>query len=64
MIAVKRIIQSCLLLLVLFFLMIEPVTGTGCNAHLPPKGTMVTRLGSVYCVHTLRLFDLIIVRAH
>ena len=49
MIVIDRIVQKQILLLVLLFLMIEPVTGMGCNLLVPPKGTMVTPLGSVYC---------------
>ena len=49
MIVIDRVIQKQILLLVLFFSMIEPVTGMGCNLRVPPKGTMATPLGSVYC---------------
>ena len=49
MIVIDRVIQKQILLLVLFFSMIEPVSGIGCNLLVPPKGTMVTPLGSVYC---------------
>ncbi len=49
MIVIDRVVQKQILLLVLLFLMIEPVTGIGCNLLVPLKGTMVTRLGSVYC---------------
>lgn len=49
MIVIDRVIQKQILLLVLFFSMIEPLTGMGCNLLVPPKGTMVTPLGSVYC---------------
>ena len=49
MIVIDRVIQKQILLLVLFFSMIEPVTGMGCNLLVPPKGTMVTPLVSVSC---------------
>lgn len=48
MIVIDRFVQKQILFLILLFLMIEPVTGIGCNLLLPPKGTMVTPLGSVY----------------
>ena len=55
MIVIDRVIQKQILLLVLFFSMIEPVTGMGCNLLVPPKGTMVTPLGSVYCSKSIEI---------
>lgn len=55
MIVIDRVIQKQILLLVLFFSMIEPVTSMGCNLLVPPKGTMVTPLGSVYCSQRIEI---------
>ena len=55
MIVIDRVVQKQILLLVLFFSMIEPVTGMGCNLLVPPKGTMVTPLGSVYCIERIEI---------